>query len=415
MANRTDLSRLFHLAQGKGLSATEVYAERFYCAVIEHSDRSHETRLLAGQGVCVRGQRGEVFVEELGDETPADLPSPGKPLPAEALSTLKTLQRSLGELSLPRPAKWRLISQARSFAVAHEPDASTAESEEAAQVSVEWLGADGKIHRDERCRSTLTALLDDLAGPNPFLDSIRRTLSRAEPWPAPRGDCPVHWSQRAVAKICLPFLRAFEGDRVHRSRSFLASISSPLGFSFSVEDAPELKFDHEGAPTKRTAVFDGDTPRNLFVDQALARLLGVQPNGHCRRDSFRSMATVGFWHPRLEGKRATTGPLGGLNWGLSVRDLEVLDFDLTSGRIRLSLDDTKLIHHGQEGEAIAPILLETNLLDLLRSLSAFSTDSRTTGFHVPKMGQTLPTEISTPSALSERVPIPGQVPLQYYW
>jgi predicted Zn-dependent protease len=285
-------------------------------------------------------------------------------------------------------------------------------------------GENSKLHPFARgyARISLHLFFEDLKRRNPFQEAARRARRLKNPWPAPYGEIPVLWSAPAMAKLCLQFLRGFEGDLVLRNLSFLGELPLPLKLPFYVEDRADNipnRCDHEGSPTRSVLVFKEGRPKALAVDKRLASELAVRSTGHCRRESFQSAPTIGFWTPRLRPELGQERPgsqlMEELQWGISVQDLEVLHFHPQTAEIRLRLTQLFLVHHGAEGESIAPVELSMNLIDLLQSLSGFSDDSRTEGFHVTKNQQRFLTEVTTPSALSHPISIPGSVPASHYW
>ena len=155
------------------------------------------------------------------------------------------------------------------------------------------------FHRKMPCRS------EGLAD---FQTAVRNSIVSNSRWPVPSGDIPVLWSPRALAKLFLQFLRAFEGDMVLGNLSFLTSLPFPLELPFQVEDSPDpanIPCDHEGSPTRQVTLFNEGRPKALACNNSIAEQLAVSSTGHCRRESFQSTPTVGFWNPRIRGIRET--------------------------------------------------------------------------------------------------------------
>jgi predicted Zn-dependent protease len=306
------------------------------------------------------------------------------------------------------------------FEVAHEATTLRGGVEESAELSAGWiLCAHGQKerHHFERCSSSIEGLFQELKAQE-LGAAVRRSLASVAPWPAPQGEIPILWSARALSKIQLQFLRAFEGDLVLGNLSFLTDLRLPVSLPFAVEDRPDterLACDNEGSPRRTVTVFNQGRPKALACNNRIAQQLAVPSTGHCRRQSFQSAPTVGFWNPRVVAFETAPQFERGLDWGLSVHDVDVLHHDLATGEITLRLRDTCLVHQGEEGEPVESVVIKANLIGLLQSLEHFSADSQTIGLSVIKNQQKFITEVSTPRAISRPLLIPGTVPTSHYW
>ncbi len=212
-------------------------------------------------------------------------------------------------------------------------------------------------------------------------------------------------------------MRGFEGDLVAGNHSLLSSLALPLALNFSIADSPESPPSdyHEGSLRREVQLFDDGMPQAVATTRQVAEMLDTTPTGHCRRESFRDLPTVGFWNPRLKPKLSYDSLLDKVEWGISVRDVEVIRFSPRTSEIELELRENLLVHHGAEGEPVAPIRLEMKLGELLGSLEAFSATPETVGVMMRKHGQEFLTEVTTPSAVSSPLLLRGQVPLSHYW
>lgn len=266
-------------------------------------------------------------------------------------------------------------------------------------------------------QSTPDTLFCALESPD-IIANVINSLQKIAYWPVPKGEIPILWSHQALARLLLPFVRAFEGDRVLEHSSFLTQVNLPLDLGFALIDNPNSargNVDHEGAPIGTFCFFDSVKPRGLACNLEIASELQVQSTGHCRRPSFTAKPTVGFWNVHLEPKTTRENLLAELEKGIWVEDAHVLEAKNQPGQLDIRVTRGYLVHHGEVGEAIHPFHFQIDVATLLKSLSCFDTHKRSIGFPIQKSGSRFVTELSIPRALSEGIYIPGDVPMANYW
>jgi len=440
MLKNIDVGKVFRVAQSRGYIDCEIYAESVLHTQISFRGKIQDVRLFQTGGVSLRCHDGdkvrhvsshnpttESLLALLGHEEPG---GPGSQsferaesaIHPQKFDTVLALARALGcESNVAHLPSLTYADQFKTFAVADSAGIRAGGDEESASLHCEWFGQrEGREipFREERHRSRILRLLEEIANPTDFKERIERTLNPPPPWPSPRGEIPVLWSARAFSKLCLQFLRAFEGDLFLRSASFLTDLPTPLPLHFRVEDVPDttyLPVDHEGSPRRTITLFHEGRPKGLACDREIARQLSVPSTGHCRRQSYQTPPTVGFWNPTIRGHRRTENLMKNMEWGLFVDDIHVIKFCPLSTELTFQLRGSRLVHHGEKGEAIEPITLTFPLLDLLQRARLFSEQGQTFGFPIYKHGQSFLTEIVSPEALSDPLAIPGQVPPSNYW
>lgn len=457
MLERIDIDKVFSAARSRGYTIAEIYAETSYRSTVDihavsirgriighHEGKIEDVRLTTTGGIALRLSDGRMtrqlatntistraLLQLLGDAAADSAPREAALQPEEfPFGGMQEKVRALGHVSravlgmegdgvkLPR---FQYRDTVKYFEVVTSSGLTTQGREEAVEAAALWaLEKDGKLHhfRHETFADQIEKTLSDFTKRNPFQRRIENSIGLLSPWPAPQGNIPVLWSPRALSKLVLQFLRGFEGDLVLGNLSFLTELALPLSLPFSVYDTPDtgrLPCDNEGSPRRKVAVFQEGRPKALACNNSVAEELQVPSTGHCRRESLYAAPTVGFWNPVLHAPQASGDLLLGMDWGISVRDLDVVRFHPTSGDIELKLTEALLVHHGEEGEWIAPVTISVNLLDLLQGLQQFGEHSETTGLQCAKRQQKFITEVSTPAAMSEPLPIPGDVPLNNYW
>lgn len=460
MLEHLDMERIFHVARNRGYDCLEIYGERRHETQIIAEERGLSTRLNLSEGIalrCVRGAETFCFLTHDGDThaliNMLEQPSAASELtPVTARQQTKFAVRSHDQTcgrqtespdSISAHTKFQVLENLlrAAFADNDQVEASSFEyhdviqqfevcthegnlshgTEESAGALASWVDQrePKKIRgRAEFWGTNIHRFLEEFKTRNPLRQEVLRLRAQKCPWPVPRGELPVFWSSRAFSKLVLLLLRGFEGDLVLDHLSYLTEVSFPLPLPFSISDVPNgeaMPVDHEGSPRKPVVVLQQGQPKSLACNHQIARQLAVPSTGHCRRESFRSPPTVGFWSPVIEPSSKQVNPLDKLEKGICVEDVQVLHFDPVSADAHLSLGGVRLIHQGELGEFVQSFELKINLLKLLSSLSSFSKSMESHALPVNKLNQCFLTEISSPAAVSNPVPIPGEVPLTHYW
>jgi len=399
-------------------SDAEIYADTRAETVITLRGKLVETRVEISGGLRMKSKHGDCDEVRLTtDLTQTPLPNHPQPLSEENLTQIVTLVRQLF------PDHPRLIYRTlRLTLTSHHyevlcPGGNLQRAvEEKASLETEWGVREKEktvTFREVSARRNWRELVNDLKSGQWLSETIALTLRPAPVWPVPDGDIPIYWSSRAVAKICLPFLRAFEGDSLLDGNSLLVDWPKDIALPFTIEETPATSVDHEGQLTKPIRLFDGRRPRALLVDKALAGSFAVESTGHARRGTYREKNQVLSWGAEIVAAVDTIATLP--DWGISVRDVDLSEVNSRTGRLSIRLRDARLLHHGTEGEAIEPITLEISLVDLMRSWRAFSKDTETFGQLLSKHAAFHLTELKAPAALSPQVRLQGQVPPEHYW
>ena len=395
-------------------TATQIYADARLITTITLCGKLVEARIHGSGGIRVSDKDSVRLTTDLSQ---CSLPALKPPINEETLGQITSRVRQLF------PENKRIIHRkvvltltTHLFEVALPGQAVQQGEEESASLNIEW-GIQEKEevqhHREVAARRNWKDLLEDLAPCRWLSERIEQSLKPLPVWPVPNGEIPVYWAPRAVAKICLPFLRSFEGDRLLSGNSCLNRWTEKEPLPFALEEQPRTAIDHEGFPTRTVLLFDGRRPRALLVDRHLAEAFSVDSTGHARRHSYRNKNEVLSWGIEIhsQGEALPSFP----EWGLSVRDVDLLDFDPVTAFVSLRLKDARLLHQGKEGESIEPMVLQIPLLELLRSWRAFSSETQIYGEFLQKDGAAYLTEVKAPAALSPCVRLPGQVPPEHYW
>lgn len=438
MLEKIDLTKVFGAARNRGYDSVELYAESREETDIFLKGRLQETRLNSQSGVSISLSNGErnlhFFTNDIStegvlslvEETPSFAFSQ-TPLENRASSLqlkdqvqhLKTaLRKSGANLDDALCPTLSYEGVVRHFEVCNAPDVIVSGHEE--KAASQWKfgirgGNEARIVTDSFARSSIKNFWEEF-GETSLVPSLPH--SWFNPWPSPMGKLAVIWKPKAFAQLLLPFLRAFEGDLVLKKMSILHQIEKAVPLHFRMQDTPDLKlsqWDHEGSPLSTTTLFAEGTAQTVACDRTVAHRLSIPLTGHARRESFLSPSCIGLWNAHLVPAKEEEALFHQLQRGIGIVDIDILDFNPFSGTIQIRVNDSFLIHHGEEGEALKPIEIETSLLSLLSSMTHFGKEIFRFGCNIKKGTQEILTEVNVPMALSPELDYPGEVSPNHYW
>lgn len=443
MLENLDLPLIFSRTQEAGYSYCHLYAERTATTEFEICDKENNSRHYESGGLSVELRRdGESsshtfrtnsfstseILNLIGlEETSFDLPSPRKtPQSKNAslgskLQKLNLLVRKINlENSLTAPVSFWFQEKTQEYQSAIHPNEIKSGVTEQGEIKIEVKSSHkGKplffshhfsTGRIEELWSELEKLLPQI--------QRRIQLGSTEQWPAPMGAIQIGWSAQSVAKLVDCFLRGFESDLVLKNFSYVTRLQFPLNFRFSIKEQtppPKQETDHQGSLRRAMLIFDGNRPNGLATDKLTAQELNVSSTGHSRRESFDVPSTISFWHPVLESPHTTDCVLALMSEGLWVEEVDIKEWDLSTGMATLYFSQVNLVHQGEIGESVRPFLWTVSLLDIMSRMTHFSKETHTTGIFHTKLKQRILTQYTTAAALASPLEIPGSVPKSHYW
>jgi|LakMenEpi03Aug12_release.lakeMendotaPanAssembly.Ray.scaffolds.fasta_scaffold143916_3 predicted Zn-dependent protease len=257
----------------------------------------------------------------------------------------------------------------------------------------------------QKGRTDIPSFLSELE--DLWLSKHRVTKALQKPWPAPQGPLPVLWSSSVVAKLMLCFIRQLEFHSSNSEKHSLFVESLPH-FSFQIIDnwKQEKTVDVEGRSRE---------PQVLVAGGKSCLSFGPHLLGHARRQTHRHFPVTAPWEPAVLGIERIENPVSQLDKGLAIYEAEILDFNPASSQIVFRIQEAALVHQGQEGDWIEPVLFSISLPQLLGSFRLFSEASQPHPLILQKGNQKLFVEVTAPSALSSEMEFPGTVPFSHYW
>ncbi len=174
-----------------------------------------------------------------------------------------------------------------------------------------------------------------------------------------------------------------------------------------------LSVDDEGNPTRRTVLIEDGILQGYLQDTLNARLMGVQPTGNGRRESFAHLPI-----PRMTNTYMLNGPNGGMSpeeiirsvkKGLYAANFGGGQVDITSGKFVFSTAEAYLIENGRITTPIKGATLIGNGPDVLTRVSMIGNDMAldpgvgTCG----KEGQSVPVGVGQPTLRIDGLTVGG--------
>lgn len=209
---------------------------------------------------------------------------------------------------------------------------------------------------------------------------------RCDAKPAPRETLTVVLPPGADAGVLFHEVcgHPLEGDVVARGASYLATrLGQAVGPEWlSVVDDPlcgpgtvGYRVDDEGTAARKALLVRRGRVEEPLLDAASAKRLGLKPNGHGRRVSWRHYALPRMSHTAVEPHEGRFEEIvGGVGRGLLVRGLTPRHVNLMTGEFSFLVDEAREIHDGQVGAFIGPALLRGDGLRVLAGIDAVGVD-----------------------------------------
>jgi TldD protein len=171
-----------------------------------------------------------------------------------------------------------------------------------------------------------------------------------------------------------------------------------------------LTIDDEGTPTERTVLIEDGILVGYMQDRLNARLMGMQPTGNGRRESYAHAPMPRMTNTyMLAGKDDPADILAGVKNGVYARNFGGGQVDITSGKFVFSATEAYRIENGKLGAPLKGATLIGNGPDVLTKVRAIGTDmALDPGVGVcGKGGQSVPAGVGQPTLMIERLTVGG--------
>ena len=269
-------------------------------------------------------------------------------------------------------------------------------------------------------RADLSYFLDgDL--PMEFVrEAVRQAVVQLEARPAPAGTMPVVLGPGWPGILLHEAVgHGLEGDFNRKGVSAFAGrvgqqVASKLctivDDGTMVNRRGSLTVDDEGTPSRRTVLVEDGVLRGYMQDKLNARLMGVEPTGNGRRESFAHIPM-----PRMTNTYMLAGPhdpaeiIASVERGLYAPNFGGGQVDITSGKFVFSASEAYLIEKGRITTPVKGAMLIGDGPEALRRISMVGNDLELdTGVGTcGKEGQSVPVGVGQPSLKIDELTVGG--------
>ncbi len=251
-------------------------------------------------------------------------------------------------------------------------------------------------------------------------DALRQALVNLGSVPAPAGEMPVVLGPGWPGILLHEAIgHGLEGDFNRKRTSAFAGlmgqrIAAP-GVTV-VDDATlqdrrgSLTVDDEGTPGQRTVLIEDGILVGFLQDRQNARLMGQQPTGNGRRQSFAHIPMPRMTNTfMLGGERDPEEILASVKNGLYAVNFGGGQVDITNGKFVFSCTEAYLIEDGKRGPAVKGASLIGNGPDVLARVAMVGNDLAldqgvgTCG----KEGQSVPVGVGLPTLSIDNLTVGG--------
>ena len=267
------------------------------------------------------------------------------------------------------------------------------------------------------------SLQDFVAGDRPMRlarEAVRQAIVNLDSVPAPAGTMTVVLGPGWPGVLLHEAIgHGLEGDFNRRGTSAFSGrigeqVASPLCTVVDDGTLPgrrgSLNVDDEGTPTSCTTLIENGVLKGYLQDKLNARLMGMEPTGNGRRESF-AHATL----PRMTNTYMLPGPHDPQEIIRSVkRGLYAVNFgggqvDITSGKFVFSASEAYLIEDGRITAPVRGATLIGNGPDVLTRVSMVGNDlALDDGIgSCGKDGQTVPVGVGQPTLRVDGLTVGG--------
>lgn len=171
-----------------------------------------------------------------------------------------------------------------------------------------------------------------------------------------------------------------------------------------------LTIDDEGTPTEKTVLIENGILRGYMQDQLNARLMGVNPTGNGRRESYAHLPMPRMTNTyMLPGQHDPEEIIKSVKNGLFAKNFGGGQVDITSGKFVFSASEAYLIENGKITRAVKGATLIGNGPDVLTKVSMVGTDLELDSGvgSCGKDGQSVPVGVGQPTLKIDGLTVGG--------
>ena len=171
-----------------------------------------------------------------------------------------------------------------------------------------------------------------------------------------------------------------------------------------------LTIDDEGTPTQCTTLIEDGVLVNYMQDKLNARLMGMQPTGNCRRESYAHVPMPRMTNTyMLAGQHAPEDIIRSVEKGLYAVNFSGGQVDITSGQFVFSASEAYLIENGRVTRPVKGATLIGNGPDVMKKISMIGNDLALDGGIgvCGKDGQSVPVGVGQPTLKIDALTVGG--------
>lgn len=171
-----------------------------------------------------------------------------------------------------------------------------------------------------------------------------------------------------------------------------------------------LTIDDEGTPTQCTTLIENGVLVNYMQDKLNARLMGMQPTGNCRRESYAHVPMPRMTNTyMLAGQHAPEEIIRSVERGLYAVNFSGGQVDITSGQFVFSASEAYLIENGRITRPVKGATLIGNGPEVMKTISMIGNDlALDAGIGVcGKDGQSVPVGVGQPTLKIDSLTVGG--------
>jgi TldD protein len=251
-------------------------------------------------------------------------------------------------------------------------------------------------------------------------DAVRQALVNLEAVPAPAGEMDVVLGPGWPGVMLHEAVgHGLEGDFNRKKTSAFAGLMGQQVAAKGVTVVDDgtmadrrgsLTIDDEGTPTNRTVLIEDGILVGYMQDRQNARLMGMQPTGNGRRESYAHVPMPRMTNTyMLAGNRDPKEILASVKNGIYAVSFGGGQVDITSGKYVFQCTEAYRLENGNVGAPIKGAMLIGNGPSDLRRVSMVGNDlALDTGIGTcGKNGQGVPVGVGQPTLRMDRITVGG--------
>ena len=381
-----------HLDQGVGVRAQtgerQGYAHSDEISIDSAKLAAATARTISDQGgdtgrVAVRSRPGRHDLYPV-ENSPTDIPVETK---VALLDEIDRYARALDPCV--RHVMASVITQHRSVMVASSDGTLAADEQPLVRLNVQIIAADGDKREVSYQGMGGRYELERLMAPETWKglvdEAVRVARLNLDSVPCPAGSMTVVLGPGWPGILLHEAIgHGLEGDF---NRKKTSAFSDRLGERVAAEGVtvvddgtlPELRgslnIDDEGTPTRRNVLIEDGILTGYLQDKMNARLMGMEPTGNGRRESYAHMPLPRMTNTfMLAGQDDPGEILRSVDRGLYAVSFGGGQVDITSGKFVFSASEAYLIEDGKVGAPVKGATLIGNGPDVLTRVSRIGSD-----------------------------------------